>query len=238
VKLLANVCIDGPAEIGDDSTLYPGVCVGFPPQDVKFKPGMATAGVKVGARCLLREHVTIHAASKPEGAGHPTTVGDDCFLMVNTHLGHDVRLGSGVILVNGVLLAGHSEVMDKATLSGNAALHQFARVGRYAFVTGLSGHSLDVPPFCIASARNTVTGINAVGLRRNGFAREDITRLREAFRLAFRVRLTRPEQVGVLRELGRACAPVAELAEFVASSKRGVSRASTHVEDGDGTDEA
>lgn len=236
VKLMSHVCIDGPAEIGENTEVYPGVCIGFPPQDVKFKPGMPTAGVKIGANTLLREHVTIHAASKPPGEGHPTTIGDNCFLMVNSHLGHDARVGHGVILVNGVLLAGHTEVQDRATLSGAAAIHQFVRIGRFAFVTGLTGHALDVPPFCIAGARNTIFGINAVGLRRAGFPREHITLLRKAFRLGFRVRQPRAEQIAVLRDLGAACPPVLEMAEFVAASKRGVSAASDQAHELDSGD--
>jgi UDP-N-acetylglucosamine acyltransferase len=222
VRLISHVTIHGPATIGEGTTLYPGVCIGMLPQDYKFKPGMATAGVVIGNDCLIREHVTIHAASKEPGQGPPTTLGDRVFMMVNSHAGHDTKIGNDVILVNGVLLAGHTEIGDKATLSGAVAVHQFARVGRLAFASGLSAVARDLPPFCIAAERNQMKGINAVGLRRSGMPREHITALRAAFREAFRVSRTRPEQIEVLRALGRDCPPVMEMADFVAASKRGL----------------
>lgn len=222
VRLIGNVHVEGPVEIGARTLVYPFACIGFPPQDYKFSLGSPTAGVKVGAECLIREHVTIHAASKAPGQGSPTTVGDRNFLMVSSHMGHDSRTGNDVILVNGALLAGHVEVSDKATISGNTAIHQFCRVGRLAFVSGLSAISRDIPPFVISGTRNLMFGINAVGLRRNGVAREDIKRIRVAFREAFRVPRPRQEQVAVLREHAVHCPPVSEMADFVASSKRGL----------------
>ncbi|GJQ30412.1 MAG: acyl-[acyl-carrier-protein]--UDP-N-acetylglucosamine O-acyltransferase [Phycisphaerae bacterium] len=222
VKLVGCSHLEGPVEVGANTTIYPGTCLGFPPQDYKFKLGSPTAGVRIGAECLIREHVTVHAASKAPGQGPPTTVGDRCFLMVGSHLGHDARIGNDVILVNGSLLAGHTEVGDKATLSGHAAIHQFVRIGRFAFVSGLAAIARDVPPFVIAAERNLMFGINVVGMRRNGFAREEIKNVRDAFRLAFRTPRPRPEQLAVLRELGERSPAVREMAEFVAGSKRGL----------------
>lgn len=233
VRLVSHVTIQGPATVGSNTVLYPGVCLGFEPQDVKFKPGMPTAGVRIGQDCLLREHVTIHAASKGPDVGHPTTIGDRCFLMVNSHLGHDTRIGNDVVMVNSVLLAGHVEVADRVTFGGGAGVHQFCRIGRLTMVSGLSACSLDIPPFVIAAERNTIFGLNVVGLRRNGFSREHITKLREAFREGFRIRRPRNEQLAVLRELGANCPPVAELADFVAASKRGVMPAATQHDEND-----
>lgn len=222
VVLIANVFLQGPLEVGEGTVMYPNVCVGFPPQDFKFKPGMASAGVKIGSQCVLREGMTIHQASKAPGAGPPTTVGDRCFLMVQSHLGHDARIGNDVVMCNGAMLAGHTEVGDKVTISGNVAIHQFVRVGRLAMLSGLVAISRDLPPFCISGERNTMHGLNQVGLRRNGVPREEITMLRRAFREAFRVRLPRSEQNAILAELGKQSAHVRELAEFCAASKRGL----------------
>jgi UDP-N-acetylglucosamine acyltransferase len=222
VTLIANVYLQGPLEVGEGTTVYPNACIGFPPQDFKFKPGMASAGVKIGAHCIIREGMTIHAASKAPGAGPPTTVGDRCFLMVQSHIGHDAKVGSDVVLCNGALIAGHAEVGDKVTLSGNVAVHQFVRVGRLAMFSGLTAVSRDVPPFCLVGGRNTIHGLNAVGLRRNGVSREEITMLRRAFREAFRARVPRAEQIEILTELGRKSACVLEMAEFCAASKRGM----------------
>lgn len=217
VQLLGHVHLSGPVRIGPRTVVYPFACLGFPPQDYKFKPGDATAGVTVGAECIIREHVTVHAASKME---RPTTLGDRVFMMVNSHVGHDGQVGSGVILVNNVALGGHSEVHDGAIVSGSSVIHQFTRVGRLAFLQGDTAVSMDVPPFCLAYGHNAMAGINLVGLRRAGLPREQITRIREAFRLAFRRPLTKPERTAVLEKLGADCPPVMEMARFVAEAKK------------------
>ncbi len=222
VELVANVFIEGPTVIGARTILYPGACIGFPPQDYKFKMGMPTAGVVIGEDCLIREHATVHAASKLDA---PTRVGNKCFLMVNSHLGHDTVIGNNVVLVNSVLLAGHVQVGDNVTMGGAAAVHQFCRVGRLAMVSGLTAVSLDVPPFCICVNRNDLVGLNAVGLRRNGVPREDITLLRKAFRLALAARLPRQEMLDVLAPLAATSPFVNELREFVATTKRGIAPA-------------
>jgi len=217
VRLISHVCLQGPIEIGARTVVYPHSSLGFPPQDVKFKPGHATAGVRIGRDCQLRENVTIHAASKTDA---PTSLGDRCFLMVSCHLGHDTRVGDDVTLVNNVLLAGHVEVESNVTMGGSAAVHQFCRIGRLAFVSGLTAVSMDIPPFCISAERNRIQGLNLVGLRRAGVPREQITALRAVFRRAFQVTLPRPEQIAVLEEAADGCPPAREMAEFLRKSKR------------------
>lgn len=222
VQLVAQCYVTGPATIGAGTVVYPNAAIGLPPQDYKFKMGMPTAGVTIGKNCIIREHATVHAASKLE---HPTTVGDACFLMVNSHLGHDTVIGNNVILVNGTLLAGHVTVGNNVTMSGGCMIHQFARVGRLAFVSGGVAMAMDTPPFCIAGARNTVVGLNQVGLRRNGVPREQITLLRRAFREAYRERLPRQGILDRLAPLAAESALVAEFREFFVNSKRGVAQA-------------
>lgn len=213
VKLLGNVYIAGPVEIGARTVVYPFTCLGFPPQDYKFTRGMPTAGVRIGADCIIREHVTIHAASK---TAHPTTTGDRCFLMVNSHMGHDTVIGNNVILVNGVLLAGHVRVFDNATISGNACVQQFTRIGRLAFMSGAVVATQDLPPFCTMGIRNTITGLNVVGMRRNGIPRDEITLVRRAFGEAYRERVPREEMVARLADLASRSTHVAEFRDFIA----------------------
>ncbi|MCC6659792.1 MAG: acyl-ACP--UDP-N-acetylglucosamine O-acyltransferase [Phycisphaerales bacterium] len=217
VRLVGNVYLSGPLTVGTGTILYPFVCLGFPGQDYKFKPGDPTPGVAIGADCILREHVTVHAATRPD---RPTTVGDRVMMMVGSHVGHDGRLGSNTILVNGALLAGHSEVGDGAILSAGTLVHQFTRVGRLAMMQGDSAVSMDVPPFCLAHGHNSIIGINLVGLRRSGMDRAHITKVREAFRLALRRPMSKPERIALLEDLGRDCPPVMELARFVAEAKK------------------
>jgi UDP-N-acetylglucosamine acyltransferase len=217
VRLVSHVHLNGPLEIGQGTVLYPHVTLGQLPQDFKFSRGMPTAGVKVGSGCILREGVTLHAATKPD---IPTSVGDRVLMMVNSHAGHDAKIGSDVILANGALLGGHASVGDKANISGNVAIHQFNRVGRLAFVSGGSAVSTDVPPFCVAWGRNRLHAVNLVGMRRNGFPREHIQKVLWAFIKVFRASLPRPEMLQILDEMGQDCPPVAEMAQFVREAKK------------------
>jgi UDP-N-acetylglucosamine acyltransferase len=123
-------------------------------------------------------------------------------------------------MVNNSALGGHGQIGRKATIGGGSFMHQFVRIGRLAFVTGGIGVPNDVPPFCMCGDRNLLTGINLVGLRRAGFARDDISHIRDAFREAFRDPLPIQEIISVLREFGEKCPAVLEMAEFVDTPNR------------------
>ncbi|MFN0133483.1 MAG: acyl-ACP--UDP-N-acetylglucosamine O-acyltransferase [Phycisphaerales bacterium] len=217
VRLLSHVCIAGPVTIGAGTTVYPFACVGFPGQDVKFKPGDKTAGVVIGQNGILREHATIHAATNE---ATPTTVGDRVFMMVNAHLGHDTQVGNGVTMVNDAAIGGHARLYDNVTMGGGAKVHQFCRVGRMAFMAGNCVVSTEIPPFCIAAEFNRVAGINLVGLRRSGVPREEIAIVRKAFARAIRPGPGKVEMLAILRELSPQSKLVAEMADFVATAKR------------------
>lgn len=217
VRLLGNVYLSGPISIGENTVVYPFACLGFPAQDVKFKPGDPTAGVVIGSNCLIREHMTIHAATNNHT---PTTVGDRAFLMGNTHLAHDVRIGNDVVMVNNSGVGGHGQLGDNVTLGGSALVHQFCRVGRLAMMAGGTAVSADVPPFCIADERNRIKGLNQVGLRRAGMPRDQITELRRVFRDVFRPALGKTEMLAILKDRGATCPPIAEMATFVETAKR------------------
>jgi len=219
VRLLGNNYLQGPLAIGERTLLYPFACLGFEPQDYKFGPGSPTAGAVIGKECIIREHATVHASTDPD---KPTVVGDRVFLMVNSHVAHDARVGDNVVFVNGAGVAGHGWIGDNVTLGGNAVIHQFCRIGRLVMMSGDCAVSLDVPPFCMVNERNRIGGLNQVGLRRSGMPRDQITILRRAFRDVLRSPMPRSQAVAMLRELGADCPPVMEIAEFIASSKRGI----------------
>jgi UDP-N-acetylglucosamine acyltransferase len=221
VRLVGNNYIQGPCTIGEGTTLYPFACVGFEPQDVKFKPGDSTAGVEVGKNCTLREHATIHAASKPD---RPTRLGDNGFLLVNAHVGHDAQVGSNVTMVNNAAVGGHAQIGDNVLMGGAAVVHQFTRVGRFAHIAGLSGVSQDLPPFCICNTPNRIGGINRVGLRRNGFSVAHVTAIRHVYRDILRNPMNQTEAVALLRQRAKEenCPAIAEIADFIAATTRGI----------------
>jgi UDP-N-acetylglucosamine acyltransferase len=235
VQLLGHVYIQGPVEIGARTFIYPFTCIGFEPQDVKFTRGeTATAGVVIGSDCKLREHVTIHASTKPDV---PTRLGDRVWMMVGSHVAHDCRVGNDVNFVNNAGLAGHVQVGDKVTLAGHAIVHQFVRMGRMAFMSAGSAVSTDVPPFCIAWGRNSIVGLNVVGLRRSGMDRGEITLLRRAFREVLRENLPRAQTVERLREIGASSSAVMEVADFVAGGKRPICPYRNQTRSGGGSED-
>jgi UDP-N-acetylglucosamine acyltransferase len=182
-ELVSHVVLDGHTHIGPDVVLYPFCTVGLPPQDLKYK-GEPT-GCEIGARTQVREHCTIHRGTVT-GKG-VTQVGRDCLLMAVVHVAHDCVLGDGVIVANNVVMGGHVSIGDHAVIGGAAALHQFIRIGRAAMIGGVSGVEADVIPFgSVIGNRARLAGLNVIGLKRRGFDKEQIQRLRAAFRSLFR----------------------------------------------------
>ncbi|MCA9279694.1 MAG: acyl-ACP--UDP-N-acetylglucosamine O-acyltransferase [Phycisphaeraceae bacterium] len=225
--VLERVSMRGPATIGEHCTIYPGCTLGFPPQDFKFTPESVSAGVQIGNHTVLRENATVHAATNPDT---PTHIGDRVFMMVNAHVGHDSRIDNNAILTNNTMIAGHVHIAEKAILSGGVAVHQFCRVGRMAMVSGGSVTVADVPPFCIAWGRSTISGLNLVGLRRSGFDREHISMLRKAYSDTFREHLSMGEIIDILSTRSANCPPLDEWIQFLKTSKRTIA---THMNPAD-----
>ena len=220
-------CVIGPhvtilphTTLGPGCQVHAGAVLGDLPQDLGFK-GDET-WVRIGARCVSREGVTIHRGTKP---GTATEVGDECFLMATAHLAHNVKLGSRVIIANGTMLGGYVQVGERAFISGAVVIHQFVRIGRLAMLGGQVGLSKDVPPFCTALSGvvNTVVGLNVVGMRRAGLGTAERQSIKEAFALLYRSGLNVSQAVERIRAAVPA-GPALELAEFVAHSQRGICR--------------
>jgi len=174
----AHAVISAHCELGEDVVVHPFAVIGGDPQDLSFDAN-TQSGVRVGARTVIREHVTINRATK-EGAS--TEIGSDCFLMASCHVAHDCHIGDRVVIANAVLLAGHVQVGDRAFLGGGAVIHQFCRVGESAMIGGGARISRDVAPYTLATERNAMIGMNFVGLRRRGFPSEVVHEIKRAFR--------------------------------------------------------
>lgn len=202
--------------IGPDNRV--GMCaqLGGEPQILGWTP--VDSRVVIGAGNVIREYASIHRGKE---RGGETIIGDGCFLMGSSHVGHDCRLGAEVVLANGALLAGHVEVGDHAFISGNCAIHQFVRIGRRVMVRGLTAVGKDVIPFAVVDQTNTLRGLNKIGLRRGGFAPEVIRELQQAYRILFRT--DRPLFACIeeleSRPMG---AEVHEMVNFIRASRRGI----------------
>jgi len=216
-RVMAHAYLTGWTEIGADNEIHPGAALGGAPQDKAYMG--AETYLKIGDRNIFREHVQVHRGTV---AGSATVVGDDNFLMANSHVGHNCKLGNQIVIANGALLGGHVEVGNNVFISGNCVVHQFVRIGDFALMRGLSGTSRDVPPFAIVDWQHTVRGVNVVGLKRAGFDDRRIREIREAFRVLFRKGRNLSLAVKEIEERGRAGDDVSTLLEFIKSSKRGV----------------
>lgn len=170
--------VTGWTEVGAGSTVFSFASVGEVPQDLKYR-GERTRLV-VGARCRIREGATLNIGT--EGGGGLTRVGDDCLIMAGAHVGHDVQLGNRVIMANYAAIAGHAVLEDDVIVGGLAGIHQFVRIGRGAIIGAGAMVAHDVIPHALViGPRPVVEGLNLVGLKRRGVAREDIAALRAAY---------------------------------------------------------
>jgi len=182
VRLLSHVSVAGLTEIGARTRVFPFASIGHEPQDLKYAG--EESRLVIGRENIIREGVTMSTGS---GAGRgTTTLGDRCYLMAYSHVGHDCRVGNEVTLSNGALLGGHADLGDGVILGGQACVQQFGRVGRYAFISGLSGVTTDVIPYGLGIGLHVrLGGLNLVGLRRRNVPRANIHALRAAYRFIF-----------------------------------------------------
>lgn len=217
----SHVVIKGPTKIGKHNRIYQFSTVGEDTPDLKYK-GEPTRLV-IGDHNIIREGVTIHRGTIQDR--HETTIGNHNLLMAYVHIGHDSVIGNHCILVNNVALAGHVHVDDWAILSGYTLVHQFCKIGAHSFSGMGSAIGKDVPAYVMvngspAEAKN----INAEGLRRRGFSKEDIATLTRAYKIIYRRGLTLDEALQELQPQAADCAPLQTLVDSLKASTRGIVR--------------
>ncbi len=182
VRLISHINLAGHTRVGERTVVYPFASLGTPPQSNAYRGG--DTRLEIGSDCRIREGVTINTGS--EDGGGVTTIGARCFMMANSHVGHDCAVGDDVTFANGALLGGHVHIDSHVFIGGNTAVHQFVHVGESAMLGGCSGIARNVIPFGFAlGPKAFLVGINVVGLNRRGFARQDIHRVRRAYRMLF-----------------------------------------------------
>lgn len=220
VELLSHAVVAGITSVGSGTKIFPFASVGHAPQDLKFKG--EPSRLVIGKNNVIREGVTMNPGT--EGGGMLTKVGDNCLFMTGAHVAHDCQLGNNIVMANNATLAGHIEVGDFAFVGGLAAIHQFCRIGPHAMIGGMSGVEQDVIPYgMVIGNRAHLTGLNLVGLKRRGFEREDIGKLREAYDAVFARGETMSKRLEDVAAQFAGVAVVQELVDFIRNaSKRGV----------------
>lgn len=217
-RLAAHAVVRGGARLEPGVRVDSFAVVGGDPQDLSFDPATASR-VILGEGTVLREHVTVHRATKPDGA---TRVGARCLLMAGSHVAHDCVVADDVILANGSMLGGHVEIGARAFLSGGVAVHQRCRVGAGALVSGNAIMTMDVPPATLAYGRNMLGGLNLVGLGRRGLPTETRAELRRAYHAVFAPGADCAKQAAAALETGGYGSPEArEFLNFFLGGKMG-----------------
>ncbi|MCK5843561.1 MAG: acyl-ACP--UDP-N-acetylglucosamine O-acyltransferase [Victivallales bacterium] len=217
-KLISQCSVVGHTTLGENNIIYPFASLGSPPQDRDYEGKVSY--LKIGSGNIFREGSTANCGTKPETE---TIIGDDCFFMTNSHVGHNAIVGNNVILVNDALLAGYTEIGNNALFAGLTAVHQFCRVGRLAMIGGCCAISKDLPPFMTCFSRhNEVNGMNLVGLKRSGMNLATIRILKNLYKIFYRSELNVTQALERIDAELEPIPEVLEFTEFVKNSKRGI----------------
>ena len=180
-EIQSHVNISGHTKIGKGNKIYPFVSINDP-QDLKYN-GEPT-NLVIGDNNKIREYVTINPGTV--GGGGKTIIGNNCLFMVSSHVAHDCQLGNNIIIANNVAIAGHAIIDDHVIIGGNSAVQQFTRIGKMAMIGGMTGVLHDVIPYGLSTGnRNTLQGLNLIGLRRAKFENKDILGLSDAYKEIF-----------------------------------------------------
>ena len=218
--LHAHAVVQGPSKIGRDNVFHPFSSIGGDPQDLGFRGERVE--LVVGDGNTFRENVTVSRGTA-KGGGN-TTIGNNNLFLASSHVGHDCHVGDSNLFVNGATLAGHVIVEDFATIGFSSPVHQFCRVGRYAYIGASTVITQDVPPFSLVVTERETTcfGLNKVGLQRKGFSEERMQALHRAFRLLLRSKLNTNQALGEMRASLADSPDVAELIRFIETAERGI----------------
>ena len=182
VELISNIHIEGNTKIGKGTKIFPFASIGTVPQDLKYKG--EENSLEIGENNIIREYVTINPGTK--GGGAKTIIGNNCLLMISSHVAHDCKIGNNVVIANNVPLGGHVTVEDSVVIGGNSAVQQITRIGRLAMIGGMTGVLKDVIPFGLSFGnRNYLRGINLIGLKRKKYENKKIMELDAAYKKIF-----------------------------------------------------
>jgi UDP-N-acetylglucosamine acyltransferase len=215
-----HAVLHGPTKFGARNVFHPFCVIGGDPQDYTFADEHVE--LVVGDGNIFREYVTISRGTRKGGG--TTRIGSNNFFLAYSHVGHDCQIGSGTLFVNGATLAGHVTVQDYVTIGAFSPVHQFCRLGRYAYIGACTVITQDVPPFSlIVTERETrCYGANTIGLERKGFSAERVKNLQKAFRLLTRSKKNTSQAIEELRKMMGESQDVNELIEFVEKADRGI----------------
>jgi len=212
----SHVSISGHTKIGKENKIFPFASIGSEPQDLKYNS--EETRLIIGDKNTIREYVTINPGTK--SGGGKTLIGNNCLFMISSHVAHDCLVGNNVIIANNVPLGGHVTIEDNVVIGGNSAVQQFTRVGKMAMIGGMTGVLNDVIPYGLSTGnRNSLQGLNLIGLRRSKFENKEILRLSEAYKEIFSTKNIL-ENISNLNGSFKENTLVKEVIEFITKDKK------------------
>ncbi len=216
----SSVRIEGYTTIGKNNRFHHSAVIGSPCQDLKYK-GEPTRLI-IGNNNTFREFVTVNCSATMD---EDTTIEDNCLLMAYCHVAHNCHLGNNIIMANVATLAGHITLEDFVTIGGLSAVHQFVRIGKYAFIGGMSGVKKDVPPYLRGEGMPFVpAGLNGVGLSRKGFSENTVEKLKETYKLFYRNDLNVSQALEIATQITDLLPEQQYFIDFVRNSQRGIAK--------------
>lgn len=216
-----NAVINGPTRIGRNNRIFQFASVGDAPQDKKYA-GEPTR-LEIGDNNTIREFVTINRGTTQDKG--VTRIGDDNWIMAYVHIAHDCDIGNHTIFANNASLAGHVRVEDHVILGGFTLVHQFCALGEHSFTAFGTGLAKDVPPYVMVSGHSAAPhGLNTEGLKRRGFSLDTIKRLKQAYKIIYRSKLTLQDAIDALRPEAADCPEVGIMLSFLEKQTRGIVR--------------
>ncbi|WP_242395669.1 acyl-ACP--UDP-N-acetylglucosamine O-acyltransferase [Anaeromyxobacter oryzisoli] len=219
--LAPHAVVIGRTTVGANNRFFSHCVVGGIPQDLKYRGEPTT--LEIGDGNTFREFVSVSIGTA--GGGGVTRIGSGSLLMANSHIGHDCQVGDGAIIANSVAIAGHVLIEDHVHFGGLSACHQFCRIGRLAFVGGMTGVGMDIAPYCtVAGSRAELAGLNTIGMQRAGMTEEQIARVKQAYKIAFRSNLGLAEAIAQLEAELAGHPETDHFIAFLKGSQRGITR--------------
>lgn len=216
-EIMAHANILTGATVGKNCRIFHGAVVCAKPQDLKYDGGPTF--FKTGDDCIIREYATLNGSTEDQ----PSRLGSNVLLMAYVHIGHDTQIGDNVIVANSVQMGGFVNIDDHASIGGGTPIHQFCHIGTHAFIGGGYRIVQDVPPYILAMGEPLkFSGLNSVGLRRNGFDPDIMTQIKRAYHHIYRSGILLSEAVEQIRAEIPQSQAVNKILEFVENSNRGL----------------
>ncbi len=220
-ELKSHVSIVGDTNIGENNIFYPFSSIGSNPQDLKYDNEKSY--LIIGNNNTFRENVTVNPGTK--GGGLNTSIKNNCLFMVGSHIAHDCKIESNVIMANNATLAGHVEIGENAIIGGNSAVHQFVKIGKFSMIGGMSGVEKNLLPYCLyIGIRTGIKGLNLIGLKRKNVSNANIKMISSFLKYLLNKESSIEEKINKLEKKYLEINEIKEIIDFIQNSnKRGIS---------------